>query len=307
MTPPVDHLFPAGDRFDAPKPASSGENMGALGSLTFGARLDAALTARGSLCVGIDPHPALLAAWGLGDDVDGLSRFADICVDAFAPTAAVVKPQSAFFEAFGSRGIAVLERTIAGCRVGGALVCLDVKRGDIGTTMAAYAHAYLDPRSLLAADAITLSPYLGVGSLQPAFDAVANYGAGAFVLALTSNPEGPQVQHARAADGRTVAQTVVDEIAGRNAGAEPFGSLGVLVGATIASAQVDLTKLNGPFLVPGIGAQGGTAEDVRRIFGDVLHNALPSVSREVLRHGPDIAALRDAVARQVDEFAFLRG
>jgi orotidine-5'-phosphate decarboxylase len=274
--------------------------------MTFGARLDAALTARGSLCVGIDPHPALLAAWGLGDDVDGLRRFADVCVEAFAATAAVVKPQSAFFESYGARGIAVLERTVAGCRDAGALVLLDVKRGDIGTTMAAYARAYLDPSSPLAVDAVTLSPYLGVGSLQPAFDAAERNGAGAFVLALTSNPEGPQVQHARGDDGRPVAQVVLDELAARNAGAEPFGSLGVVVGATIGGADVDLTKLNGPFLVPGIGAQGGTPGDVRRIFGDALPNAVPSVSREVLRHGPDVAALRDAVARQVEAFAFLR-
>jgi orotidine-5'-phosphate decarboxylase len=218
----------------------------------------------------------------------------------------VVKPQSAFFEAYGSRGIAVLERTIAGARAAGALVLLDVKRGDIGTTMAAYARAYLDPSSPLAVDAVTLSPYLGVGSLQPAFDAAEQHGAGAFVLALTSNPEGPQVQHARGDDGRPVAQVVLDELAARNAGAEPFGSLGAVVGATIGGADVDLSKLNGPFLVPGIGAQGGTADDVRRIFGDALPNAVPSVSREVLRHGPDVAALRDAVARQVEAFAFLR-
>lgn len=274
--------------------------------MTFGARLDGALATRGSLCVGIDPHPALLAAWGLGDDVDSLRRFADTCVEAFGPAAAVVKPQSAFFEAYGSRGIAVLERTIAGARAAGALVLLDVKRGDIGTTMAAYARAYLDPSSPLAVDAVTLSPYLGVGSLQPAFDAAEQHGAGAFVLALTSNPEGPQVQHARGDDGRPVAQVVLDELAARNAGAEPFGSLGVVVGATIGGADVDLSKLNGPFLVPGIGAQGGTADDVRRIFGDALPNAVPSVSREVLRHGPDVAALRDAVARQVEAFAFLR-
>jgi orotidine-5'-phosphate decarboxylase len=200
----------------------------------------------------------------------------------------------------------VLERTIAGARAAGALVLLDVKRGDIGTTMAAYARAYLDPSSPLAVDAVTLSPYLGVGSLQPAFDAAEQHGAGAFVLALTSNPEGPQVQHARGDDGRPVAQVVLDELAARNAGAEPFGSLGVVVGATIGGADVDLSKLNGPFLVPGIGAQGGTADDVRRIFGDALPNAVPSVSREVLRHGPDVAALRDAVARQVEAFAFLR-
>jgi orotidine-5'-phosphate decarboxylase len=272
----------------------------------FGARLDAALDARGSLCVGIDPHPALLAAWGLTDDVDGLAAFATACAEAFGPSAAVVKPQSAFFEAYGAAGVAVLERTIAACRDAGALVVLDVKRGDIGTTMAAYARAYLDPASPLAVDAITLSPYLGVGSLEPAFAASAEYGTGAFVLALTSNPEGPQVQHARDGDGRTVAQAVLDEVATRNAGASPLGSLGVVVGATIGGADVDLGRLNGPFLVPGIGAQGGSAEDVRRIFGDALPAVLPSLSREVLRHGPDPVALRDAVQAQQETFAFLR-
>ncbi|MDQ2750707.1 MAG: orotidine-5'-phosphate decarboxylase [Actinomycetota bacterium] len=274
--------------------------------MMFGARLDAALTARGSLCVGIDPHPALLAAWGLSDDVDGLRRFTDLCVDAFGATAAVVKPQSAFFEVYGSRGIAVLEGTIAACRDTGALVLLDVKRGDIGTTMAAYARAYLDPSSPLAVDAVTLSPYLGAGALQPAFEAAHQHDAGVFVLALTSNPEGAQVQHARGQDGRPVAQVVLDELADHNAGAEPFGSLGVVVGATIGSVGVDLSRLNGPFLVPGIGAQGGTPDDVRRIFGDALPNALPSVSREVLRHGPDVTALRAAVAAQVEAFTFLR-
>lgn len=274
--------------------------------MSFGARLDAALSARGSLCVGIDPHPALLESWGLSVDVAGVTAFTEACVEAFGPSAAVIKPQSAFFEAYGSRGIALLERAIVACREAGALVCLDVKRGDIGTTMAAYAQAYLDPSAPLAVDAITLSPYLGVGSLQPAFDAVERYGTGAFVLALTSNPEGPQVQHARGADGRTVAQVVLDELATRNAGASPLGSLGVVVGATIGSTDIDLGKLNGPFLVPGVGAQGGTAEDVRRIFGDALPAVVPSVSREVLRHGPDVTALRDAVARQVEAFAFLR-
>jgi len=219
----------------------------------------------------------------------------------------VIKPQSAFFETYGSAGIAVLERTVAACRAAGALVCLDVKRGDIGTTMAAYARAYLDAASPLACDAVTLSTYLGVGSLQPAFDLAVEHGAGVFVLALTSNPEGPQVQHARGADGRSVAQTVLDELAERNADADPIGSFGVVVGATIGSADVDFSALNGPFLVPGIGAQGGTAEDVRRIFGDARRFVLPAVSREILRHGPDVAALRAAVAQQVDEFAFLRG
>jgi orotidine-5'-phosphate decarboxylase len=274
--------------------------------VSFGKRLDAALEARGSLCVGIDPHPALLDAWALADDVDGLARFADICVEAFAGTAAVVKPQSGLFEPYGSRGIAVLERTVAACREAGALVVLDVKRGDIGTTMAGYARAYLDPSAPLAADAITLSPYLGVGSLEPAFELCRRHDTGAFVLALTSNPEGPQVQHARAEDGRTVAQVVIDDLARRNAGADPLGSLGVVVGATIGTAAARLDALNGPYLVPGIGAQGGTAQDVQRIFGTSLRNVVPSVSREVLRHGPDPAALRAAVVSQVTQFGFLR-
>jgi orotidine-5'-phosphate decarboxylase len=275
-------------------------------SAPFGARLDAALDARGSLCVGIDPHPGLLDAWGLTDDAAGLARFAEACVAAFGDTAAVVKPQSAFFECYGSVGIAVLERTIADLRSAGALVLLDVKRGDIGSTMTGYARAYLGPAAPLAVDAITLSPYLGVGSLDPAFELCERHGGGAFVLALTSNKEGPQFQHARAADGRTVGQTVVDEVGARNAGAEPIGSFGLVVGATIGDTGTDFSRLNGPILAPGVGAQGGTAEDVRRIFGDARRNVLPSVSRGVLQHGPDLAALRDAVRRQVESFAFLR-
>ncbi len=274
--------------------------------MTFGQRLDAAVHSRGALCVGIDPHASLLAAWGLPDSADGLERFALSCVSAFAAEVAVVKPQSAFFERFGAAGIAVLERTVRSAREAGALVLLDVKRGDIGSTMAAYAEAYLDPSAPLAADAITVAPYVGVGALQPAFDVATEHGGGAFVLALTSNPEGAAVQQARGADGRSVGQLVADEIAERNAGAEPFGSFGLVVGATIGDTDVDLAKLNGPILAPGVGAQGGTADDVRRIFGDA-RCVLPSVSREVLRAGPDVVALRDAARRQLDQFAFLTG
>jgi orotidine-5'-phosphate decarboxylase len=274
--------------------------------MTFGKRLDAALDARGSVCVGIDPHPGLLEAWGLPDDAAGLARFADTCVAAFSDSAAVVKPQSAFFETYGSAGIAVLERTIAALRSAGVIVLLDVKRGDIGTTMAAYARAYLDPASPLAVDAITVSPYLGVGSLDPVFELCERHDAGAFVLALTSNKEGPQFQRAHVEDGREVAQVVVDELGARNADRAPLGSLGIVVGATIGSADVRFDTLGGPFLVPGIGAQGGTAADVARIFGSGLRLVLPSVSREALRHGPDAGSLRSAVLQLNDEFAFLR-
>jgi orotidine-5'-phosphate decarboxylase len=266
---------------------------------TFGQRLTDAIEKRGPLCVGIDPHAALLSRWGLGDDVAGLERFARTVVDALADRVAVVKPQSAFFERFGSRGIGILESTIRQLREAGALVLLDVKRGDIGSTMAAYASAYLDRSSSLSADAITVSPYLGVGSLQPAFELAAANGAGVFVLALTSNPEGASVQHAVAADGRTVAQTVIDEISQLNRGAEPLGSFGLVVGATIGRTGHDLSEVNGPLLAPGLGAQGATPSDLRAVFGESLRNVLPSYSREVLNAGPSVVALRDAAERAV--------
>jgi orotidine-5'-phosphate decarboxylase len=222
-------------------------------------------------------------------------------VDALADRVAVLKPQSAFFERFGSQGIGILESTIRQSREAGALVLLDVKRGDIGSTMAAYASAYLDPASSLCADAITVSPYLGFGSLQPALDVAAANGGGVFVLALTSNPEGPAFQHAVTAAGKSVAQTVIDEISQLNKGADPLGSLGLVVGATIGRTGHQLSNVNGPLLAPGIGAQGATPADLRDVFGESLRNVLPSSSREVLGAGPAVAALRDAAARTVDE------
>jgi len=218
---------------------------------------------------------------------------------------AVVKPQSAFFERFGSRGVAVLEQVIETAREAGALVVLDVKRGDIGSTAQAYADAYLDPRSPIAADAITAAPYLGFGSLDPMIATAREHGAGVFVLALTSNPEAPAFQHARTAAGPSVAGTVLAELARLNKDVAPMGSFGAVVGATIEDTDEDLA-INGPLLVPGIGAQGGTADDVRRIFGGVLDQVLPSSSREILSAGPDAGALHDAVGRSADAFAALR-
>ncbi len=264
----------------------------------FGTRLARAIEERGRFCVGIDPHAALLEQWGLSDDVASLERFALTVVEAVAPVVSVVKPQSAFYERFGSRGIAVLERVIAESRDAGALVLLDVKRGDIGSTSQAYADAYLDPASPLGSDAITASPYLGFGSLDPMVEACHRHGGGLFVLALTSNKEGPEVQHAHAG-GRTVAGTVLDHLRALNAGVQPVGSFGAVVGATLGATDEDL-DINGPFLVPGYGAQGGTVADLLRIFGDSARWALPSSSREVLAAGPDVAALRDAALRGND-------
>lgn len=282
--------------------------MTAVGSAPepFGARLHRAVSERGRLCVGIDPHASLLEAWGLTDDVAGLERFALTTAEALAPVASVIKPQSAFYERFGSRGVAVLEKVIALSREAGALVLLDVKRGDIGSTTQAYADAYLDPTSPLASDAITASPFLGFGSLEPMVQTARKHGAGLFVLALTSNPEGHEVQRARGADGRTVAEHVLTDLRALNAGAAPWGSFGPVIGATIADPPTEL-DVNGPILVPGYGAQGGTVRDIRRIFGSASAAVLPSTSREVLRAGPSAAALVEAVHRANDDVAALDG
>jgi orotidine-5'-phosphate decarboxylase len=267
----------------------------------FGARLVAAIDERGPLCVGIDPHPELLRAWGLPTSVAGLERFALTVVEALAPTVAVLKPQSAFFESYGSAGIAVLERVLADTIQAGALVLLDAKRGDIGSTMSAYAAAYLTDGSPLAVDALTVSPYLGFGSLTPAVDVALAEGRGLFVLALTSNPEGRAVQHAVDADQKTVAQAIVDQVGALNAGDDPIGSIGLVVGATVGRTGLDLSSVNGPLLAPGLGAQGASAADLRLVFGDAHGALLPTTSREVLGAGPSVPKLREAAARVVDE------
>jgi orotidine-5'-phosphate decarboxylase len=279
-------------------------HIGASGrspEVRFGERLSAAVGALGNLCAGIDPHPSLLAEWDLTDDAEGLARFCDACVDAFAGHVGVVKPQSAFFERHGSAGIAVLEGLLAAFAGTGTLVVLDVKRGDIGSTMDGYADAYLAVKAPLGADAVTLSPYLGFGSLAPGLAAAADAGRGAFVLARTSNPEGEGVQLA-VVGGVTVAQSIVDDAAARNAGVEPLGDVGVVVGATMDHG-LDLTTLNGPVLAPGLGAQGAGPADIAARFAGLAGIVLPSASRSVLRAGPDVATLRRAAETLRDELA----
>ena len=263
----------------------------------FGARLHEAVAKRGPLCIGIDPHASLLTRWGYGDDVDGLARFSRTVVDTLGDFAAVFKPQSAFYERFGAQGIAVLESTIRQLRAAGALILLDVKRGDVGSTVQAYADAYLNPSSPMYVDAVTASPYPGFGALRPMIDMALMNGGGVFVLALTSNPEGPSVQHARTPDGRTVGQLMIDEISQVNAGAYPLGSIGAVVGATVGETGHDFTLISGPILAPGIGAQGASAADLRRVFGTSLSGVLPAASREILSAGPEPDDLRRAAAK----------
>lgn len=276
----------------------------------FGHRLREAVADRGNLCVGIDPHPALLEAWGLGVDAVGVREFSRRALEAFGDLVPAVKPQVAFFEEHGSAGIAALEEILDRIGSCGALSVADAKRGDIGSTMAGYARAWLADGSPLACDALTVSPYLGVGALDAAFDAAADTGRGLFVLARTSNPEAGGLQ-AATGGGATVAQAVVDEVGRRNAAraadaAGAPGSFGVVVGATVADPP-RLDALAGPVLMPGVGEQGGTLDDVRRIAGPALADTLVNVSRHVLRAGPDVDAMRSTVHDLAATYRFAAG
>jgi orotidine-5'-phosphate decarboxylase len=258
---------------------------------------------RGPLCVGIDPHPALLAAWGLNDDAAGVERFSLTVLEAVGSLAAAVKPQVALYERHGSAGMAALERTLAAAADAGVLSIADAKRGDIGSTMAAYADAWLRDGSSLAADSVTLSPYLGFESLRPALDLAAEYGRGVFVLALTSNPEGASVQHTGGTD--SVARKIVQAAAGENARYPGnLGSVGLVVGATVGTALadlgLDLGSVRGPILAPGLGAQGATPADLRRTFGAAYPQVLGTSSRDILKAGPGVRDLAAAAARTLD-------
>lgn len=269
---------------------------------TFGDRLASLASSRGQLCVGIDPHPALLEAWGLPVNPAGVKRFSELCVEAFGDLVALVKPQVAFYEQFGARGFEVLEATIAGLRKAGALVVADAKRGDIGSTMAGYARAWLDDASPLVCDAVTVSPFLGTGSLDPVVQLAEETGRGIFVLAATSNPEARNFQDRCDSTGRTISQAVVDFCGEINARHQDLGNLGVVVGATLTNPP-SIAQLRGPVLLPGVGAQGAGVADVMRIMGQQASWAYPNVSRAVLQEGPNVAALRAAVRQYSVQFA----
>jgi len=268
----------------------------------FAQRVAESVAATGPLCAGIDPSAELLDSWGLPDTAVGLRSFGLICVEAFAGVLPVVKPQVAFFERLGAAGLSALEDVLAAARDAGLLSIADAKRGDIGSTMAAYASAWLDPASPLVADAMTAAPYLGLGALQPALDLAAAGGRGVIVVTRSSNPEGRGLQTATTASGASVEDQLLADIADLNHGGLPVpGTVGAVVGATLGPSAFDLSGLGGVVLAPGLGAQGATADDAGRLFGGCAPGTvLPSSSRALLSRGPDVDALRSAARAECE-------
>ncbi|MHB1776297.1 MAG: orotidine-5'-phosphate decarboxylase [Acidimicrobiales bacterium] len=284
----------------------------AVAPATFGDRLRAAVEASGPLCAGIDPSSDLLAGWGLADTADGVAELAARCLEAFAGEVPVVKPQVAFFERHGAAGMAVLERLLADARSAGLLVIADAKRGDIGSTSAAYADAWLGESSPLAADAVTAHPYLGLGALAPFVEAAERNRRGVFVVVRGSNPEGRALQEATTAAGRSVEDSLlsaIGELNDRHRSAGRLGNVGAVVGATLAPSSTPLSDVGGPLLAPGVGAQGAGAAELAALFGTCPPGSVvANVSRSVLTAGPAVTDLRAAVRRARDDVASaLRG
>ena len=283
-------------------------------SAAFGDRLAKAMAERGPLCVGIDPHPNLLEQWGLEDSAAGLAAFTEAVYEGCAPFAATLKPQMALFERHGSAGLAVLEALFARAAADGVLIFADAKRGDSGSTRKAYADAWLGSSSPLGTDSVTLSPYLGFESLRPALDLADENDRGTFVLALTSNPEGKSVQHVGASESEgAVAKRIIAAATAENASRqwEQMGPCGLVVGATVGQALVDLgidlSVFNGPILSPGYGAQGASAADLYRVFAGVESQVLVNSSRGVLAAGPSVEDLAQAAQAARNDLLAARG
>jgi orotidine-5'-phosphate decarboxylase len=269
----------------------------------FAARFDSARSRRGPLAWGLDPSGSLLNEWGLGETPDGLERFVDIVLPVAAEVVGLVKPQAAFYERHGWRGIRTLARLMQDARSAGLLVVLDAKRGDVGSTNQAYAEAYLGPDSPMTADALTVHPYLGLDAMGSFIDLAHESGSCLLIVTRSSNPEGRHVQTASDAAGRSVERALLDRIGELNCELAPgsVGPIGAVIGPTHMEPHLDLAAANAIYLAPGVGHQGATPDDVAAVFAACPDRVIPSASRSLLT-GPDPGRLHDDAATLAEEF-----
>lgn len=270
---------------------------------TFAARLQQKIAEHSPLCVGIDPSAALLKSCNLPDTPEGALEFGKRVLEAAEYRISLLKPQSAFFERFGSAGMQAVEELTAFARGRDVLVLLDGKRGDIDTTGAAYAEGYFSSSTTLRVDAVTTHVYLGLAALDPFLEIASRAGGGVFVVVRSSNPEGRELQTARMSNGETVAQNLCREITLRNRKqGEGLGYIGAVVGATCDDASETVDALPQSFiLAPGVGAQGATIQDVLKRMPSARGRVLPNVSRAILANGGSVADIRNTIRGLQDQ------
>lgn len=271
--------------------------------VSFAERLDDKFMQYGHLCVGIDPHPYLLELWELDDNAAGIREFSLRVLDACVDFAGIIKPQVSFFERYGSAGYSALEILLERARQAEMTVIADAKRGDIGSTMDGYVEAWLTPSSPLVSDAVTASPYLGVGSLDGLISRALGEERGVFVLAVTSNPEAADLQSALIVENQaTVAADIVRQLRLRDS--QELSSVGVVIGATvdIDAYGINRDDLHGmPILAPGFGFQGARVSEARSRFGNLCERILVAQSRNILETGP--AGVAEAIRRSAGDVA----
>ena len=262
---------------------------------SFGEKLIETFSRSGNLCVGLDPHPKILESWNLGNTVAGLREFGDRVLDAVAGNSGIIKPQVSFYESFGSGGFKVLEDLLQRASSLGLLVIADAKRGDIGTTMDGYYQAWLSEAAPFLCDALTLSPYLGFGSLEVVIEKANQNNKGVFVLVATSNKEAVEIQLARTATG-SVAKSIYSHLEEINLRLHPslsLGSAGAVLGATLDLGDFGIEKdvsSHVPILAPGFGAQGAMLSDAKRLYALLSPQVIYNVSRSVLSMEPRLVA-----------------
>jgi orotidine-5'-phosphate decarboxylase len=270
---------------------------------TFAARLQQKIVEHSPLCVGIDPSASLLKSCNLPNTPEGALEFGKRVLEAADYRISLLKPQSAFFERFGSGGFQALEELTRLARSREVLVLLDGKRGDIDTTGAAYAEGYFSSTTTLRVDAVTVHVYLGLAALDPFFDIAVRAEGGVFVVVRSSNPEGRELQTARLANGETVAQNLCSEITARNRRqGDAIGYLGAVVGATCDDAAETVAAMPQSYiLAPGVGAQGATLQDVLTRMPSAKGRVLPNVSRAILANGGSVAEIRTTIRSLQDQ------
>ena len=235
-------------------------------SAPFGDRLAAALArTKTPLCMGIDPHKALMPALFCDEagapSLAGLRDFALTLVDAATGLVPAIKPQAAMFEAFGPQGVAILAETAMAAQSAGLLVIMDAKRGDIGSTSEAYANAYLGHEAPFPSDALTINPWMGLDTLAPFMKRATQTNSGLFILVRTSNKGAADVQELALRNERLVYQQLARDLApliDEATGEAGLSSFGIVAGATVPEQAEELRSIlpSAPFLIPGFGAQG---------------------------------------------------
>ncbi|WP_273755165.1 orotidine-5'-phosphate decarboxylase [Bartonella sp. MM73XJBT.G] len=255
----------------------------------------------GPLCVGFDPSHKVLQAWNLSCDYKGLKDFCDILLTAVVGKVGIIKPQAAFFELYGVEGLQILKELIENAQKQGLLVLVDTKRGDIGSTAEAYGKAWLGADSPFKADAITVNPFLGFDALIPLIKIAEETKTAVFMVVQSSNPEGKQIRNARIGDQTVsvhLAQNIVDYNSQSSSQYRHIGPIGAVIGATLGcDAKETIEQLeNSLFLVPGIGAQGGTITQLTQQFPQRLwQNIIPSISRSITEAGRKSADLKNVI------------